>query len=73
MNDIFFKASQAPSICVAPYPCEEEFGVWRNEALEEKYKLIDRIIDNIRSVRSSYNLAVKTKTKLILRCTDQEV
>lgn len=41
--------------------------------MEEDVKLIGRIIAAVRSVRVSYMLPNKTKTKLILRCPDQEV
>lgn len=65
--------SLPPSICVASYPTDAEFQVWKNEELEENVKLVNRIISNVRSVRASYMLPNKTKTKLILRCLDQEV
>ena len=65
--------SLPPSICVASYPSDEEFQVWKDQALEEDVKLISRIVSNARSVRASYMLPNKTKTKLILRCSDQEV
>ncbi len=32
-----------------------------------------RIVSNVRSVRASYMLPNKTKTRLVLRCSDQEV
>jgi valyl-tRNA synthetase len=62
-----------PSICVAPYPTDAEFKVWKDEELEENVKLVSRIVSNVRSVRASYMLPNKTKTKLVLRCSDQEV
>ncbi|XP_059352638.1 valine--tRNA ligase-like isoform X2 [Daphnia carinata] len=62
-----------PSICVASYPTDSEFQVWKNEELEENVKLVNRVISNVRSVRASYMLPNKTKTKLILRCSDQEM
>ena len=61
------------SICVAPYPTDEEFGVWKDSELEEDVKLLSKIVSNVRSVRVSYMLPNKTKTKLILRCADAEV
>lgn len=63
----------SPSICIARYPSVEEFGVWRNETLEEEYKMVFRIIGSIRKVRASYNLPNKTKTQLILCSADREV
>ncbi|EFX70461.1 hypothetical protein DAPPUDRAFT_217307 [Daphnia pulex] len=62
-----------PSICIAPYPTDAEFQVWKDEELEENVKLVSRIVSNVRSVRASYMLPNKTKTKLVLRCSDQEV
>lgn len=69
----FIIESLPPSICIAAYPTDEEFGVWKDQRLEEDVKLISRIIASVRSVRASYMLPNKTKTKLVLRCTDQEV
>ena len=62
-----------PSICVAPYSTDAEFKVWKDEELEENVKLVSRIVSNVRSVRASYMLPNKTKTRLVLRCSDQEV
>ncbi|XP_046657722.1 valine--tRNA ligase-like isoform X2 [Daphnia pulicaria] len=62
-----------PSICIAPYPTDAEFQVWKDEELEENVKLVSRIVSSVRSVRASYMLPNKTKTKLVLRCSDQEV
>lgn len=66
------KPTRTPSVCIAPYPSVEEFGTWRNETLEEEYKMVFRIIGSIRKVRASYNLPNKTKTELILCCADKE-
>jgi len=66
------KQTLSPSICIARYPSVEEFGVWRNETLEEEYKMVFRIIGSIRKVRASYNLPNKTKTQLILCSADRE-
>ena len=62
-----------PSICVAPYPTDEEFSSWKNQGLEEEVKLVNRIIATVRSVRASYDLPNKKKTKLIIRCRNVEV
>jgi len=66
------KQTLPPSICIASYPSVEEFGVWRNEVLEEEYKMVFRFIGSIRKVRASYNLPNRTKTPLILCCADKE-
>lgn len=58
---------------MAPYPTDTEFSAWKDVALEEEVKLVNRIIATVRSVRASYNLPNKTKTKLIIRCRDEEV
>lgn len=59
-----------PSICVTPYPVVEqytEFG--RNEPLEKEIEFVNKILHDIRSLRSDYNLA-KKQVKLYLRFDD---
>ena len=72
---IFFLIADTlpPSICVAPYPTDAEFSPWKDLALEEEVKLVNRIVATVRSVRASYDLPNKKKTKLIIRCRDEEV
>lgn len=51
-----------PSICVAPYPQEEDYS-WRNKTIENEVEFIQKVAKAIRSARSDYNLPNKTKTE----------
>ncbi|XP_041978803.1 valine--tRNA ligase isoform X2 [Aricia agestis] len=57
------------SICVAPYPTEEETP-WRSESLEADVETVLKIVHAIRSTRSEYNLANKQKTTVHLVLAD---
>ncbi|KAG5898092.1 hypothetical protein JTB14_001795 [Gonioctena quinquepunctata] len=59
-----------PSICVATYPEMKECR-WRNEDIESEVEFIQKIVKNIRSARSDYNLPNKTKTEAYLQCNDE--
>lgn len=50
-----------PSICIAPYP-EEEESKWLNDRIENEVEFVQKIAKEIRSTRSDYNLLNKTKT-----------
>ncbi|KAK0095995.1 hypothetical protein PV326_006831 [Microctonus aethiopoides] len=58
-----------PSICVSPYPDVIECP-WRNETIEKDVEFAYKIIKNIRSTRSTYNLLNKTKTDAYIECND---
>lgn len=56
-----------PSICVSPYPTVEEYTEFkRDEVLEQEVEFMDKILHQVRSLRSEYNLA-KTPVLLYLR------
>lgn len=62
-----------PSICVAPYP---ELGMcpgWQNEDLEKEFDFVYKVVKQIRSARSDYNLPPKTKTELYFVATEDNV
>ncbi|KAK0180207.1 hypothetical protein PV327_005873 [Microctonus hyperodae] len=58
-----------PSICVSPYPDVIECP-WRNETIEKDVEFAYKIVKNIRSARSTYNLPNKTKTDAYIECND---
>jgi valyl-tRNA synthetase len=54
--------TDAPSICVTPYPLHEEYEIFRNVEIEQSIKLTQEAINKIRSLRADYQLTPKTKT-----------
>ncbi|KAI4470718.1 valyl-trna synthetase [Holotrichia oblita] len=62
-------AETIPSICISPYPAEEE-SLWKNEIIEKEVEFIQKIGKSIRSTRSDYNLPNKTKTEAFITCGD---
>ncbi len=58
--------SEPPSIVVTRYPEAAHFP-YRDESLESEVELVQKIVSGVRSARSDYNLANKTKTELFLR------
>lgn len=59
-------ATDPPSISVTPFPEVSQFAFTRDEPLEEEVVFLERILHEIRGLRSEYNLA-KTQVKLYLR------
>lgn len=59
-------ASDPPSIVVTSYPSVEQFPFSRDEQLELDVAFMEKVIHNVRSLRSEYNLA-KTPVELFLR------
>lgn len=55
-----------PSISVTSYPSLDQFQWTRDEQLEQDVEFMEKVIHNIRSLRSEYNLA-KTPVELYLR------
>ena len=54
--------TDAPSICVSPYPQPAEFSSFRDVEVEAMVKLNQEAISKVRSLRADYQLTVKTKT-----------
>eukprot|EP00088_Acartia_fossae_P003005 TRINITY_DN11252_c0_g1_i1.p1 TRINITY_DN11252_c0_g1~~TRINITY_DN11252_c0_g1_i1.p1 ORF type:complete len:641 (+),score=87.25 TRINITY_DN11252_c0_g1_i1:1-1923(+) len=61
-----WSSSEPPSIMVTPFPATNAFS-FRNIAIEEEVKFIQKVAGVIRSTRADYNLPNKTKTELYLR------
>ena len=60
-------ATDAPSICVTPYPTDDEYKLFRNEPVEESVKLSQEAINKIRSLRADYQLVQSAKTECKLQ------
>eukprot|EP00096_Caligus_rogercresseyi_P012501 TRINITY_DN5251_c0_g1_i1.p1 TRINITY_DN5251_c0_g1~~TRINITY_DN5251_c0_g1_i1.p1 ORF type:complete len:1155 (+),score=367.54 TRINITY_DN5251_c0_g1_i1:65-3466(+) len=65
-------SSDPPSVCVSPYPKEEDVP-FRDEDLEDKMDLVQKVINAVRSIRSDANIPAKNKTELILKTFDDSV
>lgn len=66
------KTLKYSSICVSPYPDENECP-WRNEEIEKEVDFAQKVIKSIRSSRSTYNLPNKTKTDAYMECSDKSL
>ncbi|XP_023237498.1 valine--tRNA ligase-like [Centruroides sculpturatus] len=45
------------SVCIAPYPNMKEWGVWRNEELDDTFKTVLELTHAIRSMKSFYGMS----------------
>ncbi|MPC09117.1 Valine--tRNA ligase [Portunus trituberculatus] len=54
-------SSQPPSLCVTSYPEPEEFDVFYDEEVEEKFKFGQKVIGEVRSAKAKYDIPNKTK------------
>ena len=54
--------TDAPSISVTWYPLPADFGLFRDEKVEEAFELAKQAINKVRSLRSDYQLTPKIKT-----------
>ncbi|XP_065342527.1 valine--tRNA ligase isoform X2 [Cloeon dipterum] len=64
--------SSPESICVAPYP-EVEKCNWRDESIETDVEFTQKIVKEIRSARSNYNLLNNVKTEVFIKCSDAKL
>ncbi|OWF42659.1 valine--tRNA ligase-like [Mizuhopecten yessoensis] len=64
-------SSEAPSICVTPYPKSANYQD-RNSGLEKEVDFVQNVIKSVRSMRSDYNLTNKNKADVYLKCMEQE-
>ncbi|OTF79663.1 hypothetical protein BLA29_012187, partial [Euroglyphus maynei] len=55
------------SLCITPYPTVEQFTWSRDIPLEADIEFMEKIVHNVRSLRSEYNLLKQTKIALYLR------
>jgi valyl-tRNA synthetase len=65
--------TDAPSICVTPYPQPEDYDSFRSVDLENTVKLNQEAINKIRSLRSDYQLTPKVKTDLYVQYFDKSI
>lgn len=63
--------TDAPSICVTPYPLPDEYNVFRNKDIEASVKLTQEAINKIRSLRADYQLVQSVKTDLYIQSLDK--
>ncbi|KAG5673539.1 hypothetical protein PVAND_003579 [Polypedilum vanderplanki] len=66
------KNIEIPSICVAPYPDIEQFN-FKNEDIEKDFDFVQKVVKEIRSARSDYNIPAKTKTEAFAICSDSKL
>jgi valyl-tRNA synthetase len=65
--------TDAPSICVTPYPLPDEFNIFRNVEIENQVKIAQEAINKIRSLRADYQLTPKVKTELFIHSLDKDI
>ncbi|RXG57390.1 Valine--tRNA ligase [Armadillidium vulgare] len=65
------ESDQAPSICVTEYPKSAEFEIFSDSDADEKFKYGQKVVGEIRSAKSKYDIPHKTKIELALQ-TDNE-
>ncbi|XP_042234789.1 valine--tRNA ligase-like [Homarus americanus] len=59
--------NQPPSICVTPYPEPEEYDVFLDEEVDEKFKFGQKVISEVRSAKAKYDIPHKVKIDLTLQ------
>ncbi|XP_059474962.1 valine--tRNA ligase isoform X2 [Neocloeon triangulifer] len=64
--------SSTPSICIASYP-EVESCSWRDVNVENDVDFTQKIVKEIRSARSNYNLLNNVKTEVFVKCSDAKL
>jgi valyl-tRNA synthetase len=62
--------TDAPSICVTPYPLPSQFDVFRSSEIETQVKFNLEAINKIRSLRADYQLTPKTKVDIFVQSFD---
>ncbi|XP_066949547.1 valine--tRNA ligase isoform X2 [Macrobrachium rosenbergii] len=65
-------SSQPPSICVTPYPEPEEYDIFYNEEVDEKFKFGQKVIGEVRSAKAKYDIPHKTKVEITLQSGNAE-
>lgn len=59
--------NEPPSVCITPFPETEQFDVFFDNDVEEKFKLGQQVISEIRSAKSKYDIPNRTKIELCLQ------
>ncbi|XKL60308.1 hypothetical protein PGB90_001324 [Kerria lacca] len=57
------------SICVASYPESEDYNKWRNEKLEQEVQFVQKVVHNLRSAQTDYNLP---KSRSVIQENDKQ-
>jgi len=63
--------TDAPSICVTPYPLRDDYNSFRHFELESQVKVSQEAISKLRSLRADYQLTPKTKVDIYVQSFDQ--
>ncbi|KAK8402179.1 hypothetical protein O3P69_001346 [Scylla paramamosain] len=59
--------SQPASLCVTAYPEPQEFDIFYDEEVEEKFKFGQKVIGEVRSAKAKYDIPNKTKVEVVLQ------
>lgn len=65
-------SNQPPSLCVTSYPEPQEFDVFYDEEIEEKFKFGQKVIGEVRSAKAKYDIPHKAKVEVILQSESAE-
>ncbi|XP_063604194.1 valine--tRNA ligase-like isoform X2 [Penaeus indicus] len=65
-------ANQPPSICVTSYPESEEYDIFFDEKVDEKFKFGQKVIGEVRSAKAKYDIPNKTRIELTLQSDNEE-
>nr|XP_053651367.1 valine--tRNA ligase-like isoform X2 [Cherax quadricarinatus] len=65
-------ANQPPSICVTPYPEPEEYEMFLDKDVDEKFRFGQKVISEVRSAKAKYDIPHKTKIELTLQSENHE-
>ncbi|XP_027210399.2 valine--tRNA ligase isoform X1 [Penaeus vannamei] len=65
-------ANQPPSICVTPYPESEEYDIFFDEKVDEKFKFGQKVIGEVRSAKAKYDIPNKTRIELTLQSENED-
>ncbi|XP_047482387.1 valine--tRNA ligase-like isoform X2 [Penaeus chinensis] len=65
-------ANQPPSICVTSYPESEEYDIFFDEKVDEKFKFGQKVIGEVRSAKAKYDIPNKTRIELTLQSENED-
>ncbi|XP_037793804.1 valine--tRNA ligase-like isoform X1 [Penaeus monodon] len=65
-------ANQPPSICVTSYPESEEYDIFFDEKVDEKFKFGQKVIGEVRSAKAKYDIPNKTRIELTLQSDNED-
>nr|XP_027210399.1 valine--tRNA ligase-like isoform X1 [Penaeus vannamei] len=65
-------ANQPPSICVTPYPEAEEYDIFFDEKVDEKFKFGQKVIGEVRSAKAKYDIPNKTRIELTIQSENED-